>query len=421
MDKRTFIKQFSLATLTVSPFMKSLSQIVGKVEHIHENDLASDEDFWAKIRGGYRLKPDYINLENGYYCFMPQEVLEQYIEHVREINYQGSYYMRTVQFDNKKIMKNKLAELAGCSPEEMVITRNTTESLDLVIGGLHWKNGDEAIMAEQDYDAMLNMFKQVKERFGVVNKLVSLPNHPQSDDEIVNLYASQITPRTKLIMVCHVVNINGHILPVRKIADMAHSKGVEVMVDGAHAFAHLDFKLNELNCDYYGTSLHKWLSVPLGAGFLFMKKDKIKNLWPLFAEEEKPIDDISRLNHTGTTPVHVDLAIANAIDYHNKLGIKRKEARLRYLQNYWTSKVRDNPNVILNTSADPQRSCAIANIGIKNMQAGDMAKTLLDKYKIWTVAINRTNVHGCRITPNIYTTPSELEVFVKAIHEMAEK
>jgi selenocysteine lyase/cysteine desulfurase len=421
MDKRTFIKQFSLLTLTASPFMKSLSQIVKNVEHIHENDLASEEDFWAQIRGGYRLKPDYINLENGYYCFTPQEVLEQYIEHVREVNYQGSYYMRTVQFDNKKEMKNKLARLAGCSPEEMIITRNATEALDLVIGGLHWKAGDEAIMAEQDYDAMLNMFRLVKERHGVVNKLISLPNHPQSDEEIVNLYASQITSKTKLIMVCHMVNITGHILPVRKIADMAHSKGVEIMVDGAHAFAHIDFKIDELNCDYYGTSLHKWLSVPLGAGFLYVRKNKIAGLWPLFAEEEKPMDDISRLNHTGTTPVHVDLAIANAIEYHNRLGIKRKEARLRYLQNYWTGKVRDNPNVILNTSADPQRSCGIANFGIKNRQAGDVAKELLDKYKIWTVAIDRPNVHGCRITPNVYTTPKELDVLVSAINEMAKK
>ncbi|MBI4947263.1 MAG: aminotransferase class V-fold PLP-dependent enzyme [Bacteroidetes bacterium] len=419
MDKRTFIKQFSLLTLTAAPFMESFSQIIKKVEHIPVNDLASDEDFWASIRGGYRLKPDYINLENGWFCILPQEILEQYIEHVREINYQGSYFMRKMMVDKKKEIKNKLAQLADLSPEELIITRNSTESLDLVIGGLHWKEGDEAIMAEQDYGAMRDMFRQVKERYGVVTKTISIPNDPKSDDEIVNLYANQITPKTKLIMVSHMINITGHILPVRKIADMAHSKGVEVLVDGAHAFAHFDFKISELNCDYYGTSLHKWLSVPLGAGFLYVKKDKIANLWPVFAETEKPMEDIARLNHTGTTPVHVDLAIANAIEYLNKLGIKRKEARLRYLQNYWTNKVRNNPNVILNTPSDPQRSCAIANVGIKNMKTDDMAKQLLDKYKIWTVAINSATVNGCRVTPNIYTTPKELDVLVSAINEMA--
>jgi selenocysteine lyase/cysteine desulfurase len=199
---------------------------------------------------------------------------------------------------------------------------------------------------------------------------------------------------------------------------MAHSKGVKVMVDGAHAFAHFKYKISELDCDYYGTSLHKWLSVPLGAGFLYVKKGNVSDVWPLLAESEKRDDDISRLNHIGTHPVHTDLAIENAIDYYMKLGPERKEARLRYLQNYWTSKVRNLPNVVVNTPVDPIRSCGIANVGIKGMNPKDLAETLLKRFNIYTVSIDRGIVQGCRITPNIYTTPNELDVFVKALREL---
>jgi selenocysteine lyase/cysteine desulfurase len=418
MNKRTFLK--STATLGLAGLVPidALSNWVNQFSHLSPTTLAEDETFWEGIRQGYRLKPDYINLENGYYCFLPQETLENYIQHLREVNYQGSYYMRTVQWDDKKLAAAKLASLAGCSAEELIITRNTTESLDMVIGGMNWQVGDEAVMAEQDYGAMLDMFKQVAKRYGVVNKIISVPNHPSSDAEVVNLYASAITPKTKLLMVCHMINITGQILPIRKICDMAHSKGVQVLVDGAHAFAHFKYSISDLNCDYYGTSLHKWLSVPLGAGFLYVKKENIGKVWPLFGDEGRKEEDVLRLNHLGTHPVATHLAIANAIDYYQKIGIERKEARLRYLQNYWTSRVRTMKHVIVNTPSDPTRSCGIANVGVRTMKPAELAKTLLDKYKIWTVAIDYTNVQGCRITPNIYTTPKELDSFVKALGEL---
>jgi selenocysteine lyase/cysteine desulfurase len=398
--------------------MPSFSKILENSKHIPEDELAQDDTFWNSIRGGYKLKPDYINLENGYYNFMPTEILEKYIEHVKEINYQGSFYLRTVQFDNKKRIAAKLSELFGCKDDELIITRNTTESLDMVIAGQNWQQGDEAVMAEQDYGAMLDMFKQISKRYGTVNKIISIPNHPKSDEEIVELYSNAITSKTKLLMVCHVINITGQILPVKKICDMAKSKNVKVMVDGAHAFAHIKFNLSDINCDYYGCSLHKWLSAPLGAGMLYVRKEEIKNIWPIFAEAEKDVNDILRLNHTGTIPVHVDLGIENAINYFNTIGIDKKEARLRFLQNYWTSKVRELPNVILNTPKDKNRACAIANVGIKNIKPSELCKTLLDKYKIYTVAIDYAGVQGCRITPNIYTSTKELDLLVKAIKEM---
>ena len=418
MNKRRFLKSMGLLSLAGVTTSNGMDKWLNDFGHLSPEELAQEETFWTGIRGNYRLKPDYINLENGYYCILPQETLESYITHIREINYQGSYYMRTVQWDNKKAMSSKLAAIAGCSPDELIITRNTTESLDLVIGGFDWKAGDEAVMAEQDYGSMLDMFKQVAKRHGVVNKIVSIPNHPVSDEEIVNLYANVITTKTRLLMVCHMINITGQILPVRKICDMAHSKGVQVLVDGAHAFAHIKYSISDLNCDYYGTSLHKWLSVPLGAGFLYVKKVNIGKVWPLFGDEGRKEDDVLRLNHIGTHPVATDLAISNAIDYYQKIGSERKEARLRYLQNYWTNKVRLMKHIILNTPADPVRSCGIANVGVQGMKPGELAKTLLDKYKIWTVAIDGANVHGCRITPNVFITPKELDVFVEALGEL---
>ncbi len=415
MDKRNFLKNLSLMSVGVPLSLASIDELMANHRNVSPRKLAADEDFWMQIRNGYRLKEDYINLENGYYCFQPQETLENFISHVREVNYQGSWYMRTVQWENKKKSVQRLAAMLGCNEDELIITRNTTESLDTVIAGVSWKEGDEAVMAEQDYGAMLNQFTLMERRYGIISKRISLPNHPKNDEEIVDLYASAITDKTRLLMVCHLVNISGQVLPIRKICDMAHERGVEVMVDGAHAFAHLDFNINDLDCDYYGTSLHKWLSVPLGAGFLYVKKGKASNIWPVFAEGERDPDDITRLNHTGTHPVHTDLAIINAIDFHNKIGTKRKEARLKYLQNYWTSRVRDLPRVIVNTPKEMERHGAIGNVGIEGIEPGDLAKRLLDEHKIWTVSINRINVKGVRITPNVYTTTEELDAFVQAL------
>jgi len=266
---------------------------------------------------------------------------------------------------------------------------------------------------------MLEMFKQISHRYGVVNKIVSVPLHPKSDEEIVDLYASAITEKTRLLMVCHIINITGQILPIRKICDMAHQKGVLVMVDGAHAVAHFRFAIPDLDCDFYGSSLHKWLSAPLGAGMLWMKKENIGKVWPLLAESDLPKDNIARLNHTGTHPVHTDLAISDAIDYYRMIGPERKEERLRYLQQYWTDQVREVPGILVNTPADPARSCGIANVGIKGMKPGDLADILMKKYKIYTVAIDYAGVHGCRITPNIYTTPAELDVLITALKAIA--
>jgi selenocysteine lyase/cysteine desulfurase len=419
MNKRNFLKTSSLLGLGGLVSFSAIGKMVNGVEAIPLNELAKDEEFWERVRGDYRLKREYINLENGYYNILPQPLLQKYIRHIEEVNLQGAYYMRTVQFENKQRVAQKLAALAGCNADELIITRNTTESLDMIISGMDWRKGDEAVMAEQDYGAMLNMFAQVSKRYGMVNKKLSLPTDPQSDEEIVALYANAITKKTKLLMVCHIVNITGQILPVRKICDMAHARGVPVMVDGAHALGHINFKIKDLNCDFYGCSLHKWLSAPLGAGMLYVKKENISKVWPLLAENPLPEDDILKLNHTGTIPVATDLAIEDAIDYYDTIGAEKKEERLRYLQRYWSDKLREIPNVVFYTPTERERSCAIATIGIKGMKPADMAARLLSEHRVYTVAIDMAGVHGCRITPNVFTTTDELDSFVKAISLMA--
>ena len=417
MDKRRFIK--SLGALSFSPLI-SASEL-SDFQPISKNlpFINNEDELWKTVRSHYTLKDEYINLESGYYNIIPNPILDHFISHVKHVNIEGSYYMRKDLNKNKDRVTSELANLVGSTPDQIAITRNATESLDLVISGFPWKKGDEAIYAKQDYGTMKEMFEQISDRYGVVNKIISVPNHPKNDEEIVSLYEGQITSKTKLIMVCHMINITGQILPIKKICEMAHSYGVEVMVDGAHCVGHFDFSIDEFNCDYYGSSLHKWLATPLGAGLLYVNKNKTHRIWPLLANGNTDKTDIKRLNHIGTHPVHTDLAISNSIDYLKWIGMERKEKRMRFLQRYWSDKLRNVRNVIVNTPQDIDRSCGIGNVGLTNMSPSRMEDLLFEKYNIFTVAIDYANVKGCRISPNIFTTTEELDSFVKAVKEMA--
>jgi selenocysteine lyase/cysteine desulfurase len=415
MNKRRFLSTAGGASLGLMLTPTLLAQYAAEPAAA----LAEDEAFWAAIRNQFRLTDDYINLENGYYCFQPEPVLAAFIDNVRSVNLEASHYMRTRQVDDKLRIRARLAEFAGCSPEELIITRNTTESLDTVISGFDWKPGDEAVLANQDYGAMIDMFKLQARRYGMLNRFVDIPMDPESDDEIVKVYANALTPKTRLLMIPHMVNITGQILPVRAICDMAHAHDVPVMVDAAHTFAHLDYRLPDLHCDYYGASLHKWLATPLGAGILHVRRDRIEKLWPIYGDETFPPNDIRKLNHTGTHPVHTDLTIERALAFHEAIGSARKEARLRFLQQYWTGRVRGLRKIVMNTPSDAKRSCGIANVGVQGMMPRDLARTLLEKYKVFTVAIDGAGVHGVRVTPQVYTSTADLDTFVLALKELA--
>lgn len=382
-------------------------------------DAATDEAYWSEIRRVFPIPADYVHLENGYSSPQPAPTFEAFQRHQVAVNSGLSYYMRRKRADDAASVKAQLAALAGVSAGEVVITRNTTESLGTVIHGIDLEPGSEAVMCNQDYGSMLEQFRQQARRRGWKLTEVDVPLHPRDDQDIVDVYARAITPRTRLLLVSHMINITGHILPVRKIADMAHAHGVGVIVDAAHSFAQLDFTLPQLDGDYLGASLHKWLCTPLGAGLLYVKRDRIRNVWPLLGDTSVPDDDIRKLERLGTQPSWTLLAIADAIRFHTMVGAARKEARLRYLQQYWTDRVRDIRGVYLNTPGG-HRACAIANVGITGMTPAALATALFDRHRIYTVAIDTGPVKGTRVTPHLFTTTADLDALVTALGALAK-
>ena len=425
-NRRNFMTKASGAlagTSVLSAWDASALSLVQRVSRqkapVPADALASDEDYWQEVRRAFRVNPDFINLENGYYSLMAEPVTTAQIDDLAMINANHSFYMRRQHKEDRARIREQVAKLAGCSPEELMLCRNTTEALDTVIMGLTMQPGDEAVMTEQDYGSMLQCFAMRARRFGSVNKIIKLPFHPQSDEEIVNAYEAAITPRTKVILVTHLINTTGQILPVRKIADMAHARGVEIISDSAHAFAHVEFKIPDLDCDYFGASLHKWLGAPLGTGILYIKKEKIDKVWPLFGDNTYADTDIRKFGHIGTIPCHNDRAVADAIDFHHAIGGPKKEARLRYLTSYWMDKVKDHPKVVINTPAQSSRYCAIANVGVKGIDSDALADVLLEKYNIFTVTKNVGEISGVRVTPHLYNSPDDLDRLVAALQELA--
>ena len=385
--------------------------------HASPQAAATDDAFWAEIRRAFPRPSAYIHLENGYSSPQPAATFEAFGGYTRQINDGLSLYMRRKRADDYLAVKAELAALAGVSPGEIAITRNTTESLGTVIHGLDLAPGDEALVCNQDYGSMLEQFRQQSKRRGLKLVDVDVPLHPKSDADVVGAYERAMTPRTKVMLVSHMINISGHILPVKKIAAMAHARGVDVIADAAHSFAHVNYAVPDLDADYLGASLHKWLSTPLGAGLLYVRKSKIAGVWPLLGETSVPVDDIRKFERLGTQPPWTMLAIRDAIRFHTMIGAARKEARLRWLQQYWTSRVRGLKKVYLNTP-DGDRACGIANAGVTGMTPTALATTLSANYGIYTVAIDTGPVKGVRVTPHLFTTTADLDALVKALTEL---
>lgn len=425
-SRRSFIKRGGIAYLSLGTVIPSVKPTVEEyaqllLPNVQDKDpriIAQDERFWSIIQQSFTRNKDFINLENGYYSCLPIQTLNAQKAHVQRLNDERSRYMRIDQVRDRENVKSRLAEFAGCSLEEVIVTRNTTESLNTVIFGLDFQPGDEVILCDQDYGSMQEQFKQQAQRKGIKLRWVKVPLHPQSDDEIISLYKQAISPKTRILLVSHIINITGQVLPVRKIADMAHSHGVEVICDGAHSFGHLDFRIPELGVDYFGTSLHKWLCCPLGSGLLYIKQDKIPQIWPLFGDVHKKSDDIRKLEHIGTQPCSTHLSILNALDFQLTIGNKIKEERLRYLRNYWMDRVRDLPHVRINSPQEDSRSCGIGNVGVKGKSPKELAEYLFEEHKVYTVAINRESVQGVRVTPHLYTTLEDVEALVTALKQL---
>jgi selenocysteine lyase/cysteine desulfurase len=424
--RRAFLKKMGALSTTAAAlplFHPELSaQQNEKLKEWVEVDgahLAKDEKFWAEIRQHYTVPSDYINLENGYYSMTANPVMDAQDQENRKVNLNPSIYMRQHKWKDYNKVKQAMADFAGCTPEEMVLCRNTTEALNTVILGLKMDAGDEAIMTNQDYGSMRAAFNQRARRDKIVNKVISLPLHPKNDQEIVDAYEKAISPKTKVILVTHLINITGQVLPVRKIADMAHSKGVEVISDSAHALGHIDFKITDLDCDYFGTSLHKWVGAPLGNGMMYIRKGKIDRVWPLLGDSSHAEDDIRKFEHWGTRPNAIINSILDALAFQDKIGIERKQARLRYLKQYWTKQIVDIPGIIINTPFEEERSSGIANVGVKGLPPAELANKLFNDFNIFTVAIDTEAVKGTRVTPHLYTKLEELDHLVTALKALS--
>jgi len=380
-----------------------------------------DEDFWGWIRESYTMSPNIINFNNGGVAPQPKVVQDAMIRYYQYCNEAPSYYMWQILDQGREPLRLKLAELCGCSPEEIAINRNSTEGLNTVIFGLNLKAGDEIVLTKQDYPNMINAWKQREKRDGIKLVWLDLPLPMYNDDDIVRMYTSAFTSKTKVVHVTHLINWTGQILPVKRIAKVAHQQGIEVIADGAHSLAHFEFNVPDLDCDYFASSLHKWLSAPFGSGLLYVRKDKIKNVWALLSSTEPDGPDIRKFESLGTRSFASEMAIGTSVDFHNIIGSKRKEERLRYLKTYWVDQVKGLPGVSFNQPDTITQSCAIASIAIKNKKPEEISVELFNKYKIHTVAINWENIHGVRVAPNVYTNTRELDKLVTAIKAMTVK
>jgi selenocysteine lyase/cysteine desulfurase len=390
-----------------------------EVESITPGEAATDEEFWQFIRQAFTISPNLVNLNNGGVSPQPK-VVQDKVTHYQSVSNEGpAHYMWTVLGEEREPMRRKLAATAGCPADTIAIVRNTTEALDQIIFGFPLEKGDEVVLCKYDYPNVINAWKQREMRDGIVLKWADLPMPVENDDLIIRAYADLFTSRTKLVNVTQVINWTGQILPVKKIAQAAHARNIDVMVDGAHAFAHFVFNVPDLDCDYFGTSLHKWLFAPFGTGMLYVKADNISKIWPLMAAPDPKSADIRKFENIGTRPWAPELAISTAIDFYNMIGPARKEQRLRYLKEYWVNGIKDIPGLKLNMSMKPQYSCGLGNISIEGKKAGDLQSFLMTKYKILTTPIVWEKVDGIRVTPSVYTTLAELDLFVKAVREFA--
>ena len=380
------------------------------------HDLADDEAYWEVIQRAYTQDAGFINLESGFFSPAADPVLEAQLRNIRRVNEIPSFHMRRLMAQDRADLKETFGRFAGVSPDEFTFVRNTTEALNVVLQGIPLERGEEVLYCSREYPSMQEALEQRALRYGTVNKVIELPWLPASQDEVVQAYADAVTPRTRYILISHMIYLTGQVLPVRAVADMAHARGIEVVVDAAHSFAHLDWKVPELGADYLGSSLHKWLGCPLGTGLLYVKKEHIAKVWPLFGDRNARGDDIEKLHHIGTHPQGTDQAIRDAVRFHEAIGGARKEARLRYLKNSWVGRVRDVPGIHINTPLGDEQSCAIANVLVDGMTPAALVDALWDRYRIFTVAVDQ----GARIAPNVFTRTGDLDLLVRALRELAK-
>ena len=427
-ERRKFIQKiagltaaFSVPSLMQQAWAADWEKVYQKAEGLTPQELAADEDYWSVIQQAYTVNPNMVNLNNGGVSPSPR-VVQEAVERFNKLSNEApSYYMWRILDQGREPVRYKLATLAGCSPDEIAINRNATEALNTVIFGYPFKAGDEVIGTKQDYPNMIQAYRQRALRDGIVYTQLSFDFPIEDDNTIVAAFEKAITPRTKLIHITHIINWVGQIMPVKKIAAMAHARGIEVLVDGAHSFGLLDFKIPDLECDYFGTSLHKFLSAPIGSGMLWIRKDKIEKIWPLLCNDKPLSNDIRKFETLGTRSFPIEQGIGEAVNFHMAIGPKRKEERVRYLKNYWATKAAQIPGVKIHTSLKDKYACGICGVTIDGMTPAALDGALYTNYKIHTVGIVWENISCVRITPHVYTRIEDLDKLVTALTEIAAK
>jgi len=423
LSRRAFLRAGSAGAAALAAFTnEGLSRAVaaaGTIADRSPSELAADENYWHEIQQAFTLDRTIINLNNGGCCPSPRVVHEAFKRYLDLSNEAPVYHMWQILEPNIETVRRRLAAEFGCDPEEMAITRNASEALQIAQLGLELSAGDEVVTTNQDYGRMLDTWDQRARRDRIVVSKVSFPVPPASMDDLADRLLSAITPKTKVLHFCHITNLTGQIFPVRKICDAARAKGIKTIVDGAHAFAHFPYKASDLGCDYYGTSLHKWLLAPIGTGFLYVRRENIEGLWPLTPANATRSKDIRKFEEIGTHPAANHNAIAEALTFHDAIGSERKAARLRYLRNRWVENLRPNGHIRIHTSMDPAQSCAIGTVQVVGVPTAKVVTELWDKWRIIATPIVHAEYEGVRVTPNVYTTLEEIDTFAHAMQGIA--
>ncbi|HEX6576213.1 MAG TPA: aminotransferase class V-fold PLP-dependent enzyme [Gemmatimonadaceae bacterium] len=385
-------------------------------------EVAEDETYWGEIQRAFDTDRTLINLNNGGVCPTPSHVLEAMVRDLRFTNESPAEHMWRILEPRIESVRRDLASEFGCDPEEMAITRNASEANEIMIFGLDLKPGDEVVVSNQNYGRMLTAWDQRVRRDGIVVKQVSFKVPPPSQKYLVQQFTAAVTPKTKVIELPHITNLTGQIMPIRELVEFAKPRGIEVLVDGAHAFGHFPFKRDDLGVDYYGTSLHKWLLAPVGTGFLYVRKEKVKNLWPLMAAAKTQDEDIRKYEEIGTHPAANHNAISAALTFHRGIGIDRKVARLRYLRDRWAKRLlAESPRVKVLTPLDAKTSGALALFNVDGLPFDKLGPWLMAKHHIVNTPIKHDEFDGIRITPNVYTTVDEIDIFTDKVLEAIKK
>ena len=422
MDRRKFLSAASAVAAFQSDAVLRAQSAARTAGDRAADTVARDEDFWLTIRHAFTVDRNMINLNNGGVSPSPKIVMDTEIRYLEIENMNPSYYMWNVLDPGIETVRRRLARAFGADPEEIAITRNASEALEIVQLGMDLKAGDEVLTTNQDYGRMITCWQQRERRDGIKLTQIKFDVPPPSMDYLAKRIEDNITPKTKVIHICHVTNRTGQIFPVKKICQMARARGIEVVVDGAHAFAQFPFKQADLDCDYYGTSLHKWVLAPIGTGMLYVKKSKIGKIWPMMPAPPAMNDNIRKFEEIGTHPASQRNAITEALNFHDSIGPERKAERFRYLRKRWSNRLRELPGVKILNSEDPEQSCAIGFIQVDGFDAHALSKHLWDKHRIWTVAIVTPGEYqGLRITPNVYTTLEEVDTFTEVMEKIIRR